>query len=171
VDCRGTIGFFFSSPSSKNENERRGEWSKQKIPRRRERVGSRFNKKEIALFLSSFLRINMAVTLSGSRFSGAFSSCDSDIIDGTSTLRSGVVGWFFYYFFRDSFFLERRLKNQEKEKRKVGRRREKETKSRVAMATIKRSFAKRHSESTLCRSFPVHTLLFPLLFFPLLVFV
>ena len=74
---------------------------------------------------------------------------------------------FFYYFFRDSFFLERRPKNQEKEKRKVGRRREKETKSRVAMATIKRSFAKRHSESTLCRSFPVHTLLFPLLFFSL----
>ena len=162
---------FFFFPLLRKMKMKGGEWSKQKIPRRRERVGSRFNKKEIALFLSSFLRINMAVTLSGSRFSGAFSSCDSDIIDGTSTLRSGVVGWFFYYFFRDSFFLERRLKNQEKEKRKVGRRREKETKSRVAMATIKRSFAKRHSESTLCRSFPVHTLLFPLLFFPLLVFV
>ena len=162
---------FFFLPPPRKMKMKGGEWSKQKIPRRRERVGSRFNKKEIALFLSSFLRINMAVTLSGSRFSGAFSSCDSDIIDGTSTLRSGVVGWFFYYFFRDSFFLERRLKNQEKEKRKVGRRREKETKSRVAMATIKRSFAKRHSESTLCRSFPVHTLLFPLLFFPLLVFV
>ena len=106
---------------------------------------------------------------------------------GFALLRRFLVVWFrdyqwyewyecvtwllvFLLFLSRRFFSER-TKDKQREKKKVGRRQKKETKSRVAMATIRLSFAKRHSESTLCRSFPVHPLLLPLLFFPLLVFV
>lgn len=62
----------------------------------------------------------MAVTLSGSRFPGAFSSCDSEIIDGTSALRSGVVGCFFLLFLSRLVFPRTKTKKP----------RERETKSR-----------------------------------------
>lgn len=139
--------FFVCSPAlEKKKVKKREKKEKYERPRdKRERVVASIKKKTeraLFLFLSSFLRINMAVTLSGSRFSGAFSSCDSAIINGTSALRGCL---FFYYFFRGAFSPNER-KTKQREKKKVGRRQKKETKSRVAMATIRRSFAKRHSE-------------------------
>jgi len=144
-------------PPFKKKGQKKREKKEKIRETKRERVVASIKKKTkraLFLFLSSFSRINMAVTLSGSRFSGAFSSRDSAIINGTSALRGCL---FFYYFFRGAFSPNVR-KTKQREKKKVGRRQKKETKSRVAMATIRRSFAKRHSESTLCRSFPVHPL-------------
>jgi len=144
-------------PPFKKKGQKKREKKEKIRETKRERVVASIKKKTkraLFLFLSSFSRVNMAVTLSGSRFSGAFSSRDSAIINGTSALRGCL---FFYYFFRGAFSPNVR-KTKQREKKKVGRRQKKETKSRVAMATIRRSFAKRHSESTLCRSFPVHPL-------------
>ena len=109
--------FFVFSPTRKKKVKKREKKEKYERPRdKRERVVASIKKKTkraLFLFLSSFSRVNMAVTLSGSRFFGAFSSCDSAIINGTSAL---VVACFFIISFEALFLRTYERPNKERKK-------------------------------------------------------
>ena len=111
--------FSLSSPAlEKKRSKTKKERKNTRETKREERVVASIKKKtKPALFLSFFLRINMAVTLSGSRFSGAFSSCDSAIINGTNGTSALRGCLFFYYFFRGAFSPNERKTNKERKKK------------------------------------------------------
>jgi len=103
-------------PPFKKKGQKKREKKEKIRETKRERVVASIKKKTkraLFLFLSSFSRVNMAVTLSGSRFFGAFSSCDSAIINGTSAL---VVACFFIISFEALFLRTYERPNKERKK-------------------------------------------------------